>query len=179
MSGQRIRSEQGIAKRVADIIEPAVEALGFRIVKVRLTGQDGQTLQVMAEKPDGTMNIAGCELISKTISPLLDVEDPIAGKYNLEVSSPGIDRPLARPEDFDSWAGFEVKLEMAAMIAGRKRFRGRLEGFEDGEVRLWFDASDGQGLNVIGLPFDGLADAKLVMTDDLLKAAKAAQQDDN
>ncbi|MGI9372237.1 MAG: ribosome maturation factor RimP [Hyphomicrobiales bacterium] len=179
MSGQRIRSEQGIAKRVADIIEPAVEALGFRIVKVRLTGQDGQTLQVMAEKPDGTMNIAGCELISKTISPLLDVEDPIAGKYNLEVSSPGIDRPLARPEDFDAWAGFEVKLEMAAMIAGRKRFRGRLEGFEDGEVRLWFDASDGQGLNVIGLPFDGLADAKLVMTDDLLKAAKAAQQDDN
>ena len=179
MSAQRLRSEKGIALRVVDIIEPAVEALGFRLVKVRLTGQNGQTLQVMAERPDGTMNVSGCEMISRTISPLLDVEDPVAGKYYLEVSSPGIDRPLVRPEDFETWAGYEVKLEMVAMIAGRKRFRGRLEGFEDGEVRIWFDADDGSGNNVIGLPYDGLADVKLVMTDDLLKAASAAQKLEN
>ena len=175
MTEPRLRSEQGVARRVADIVEPAIEGLGYRVVKVRLTGQNGQTLQIMAERPDGSMDIAGCEEVSRAISPLLDVEDPIAGKYQLEVSSPGVDRPLVRPSDFEAWSGFEAKVEMAEMIAGRKRFRGKLEGFEDGEVRLWFTESDGSDPVVIGLPFDGLAEAKLVMTDELLKAAGAAQ----
>jgi ribosome maturation factor RimP len=176
MSEQRLRPEQGIARRVAEIVEPAVEALGYRLVKLRLTGQKGQTLQIMAERPDGSMNVAGCEEISRTISPLLDVEDPIAGKYALEVSSPGIDRPLVRPQDFETWVGFEAKLELASMIGGRKRFRGKIEGFEDGEVRLWFDEGKGEKPVVIGLPFDGLADAKLVMSEELLKAAAAARE---
>ncbi|MGI9481301.1 MAG: ribosome maturation factor RimP [Hyphomicrobiales bacterium] len=176
MSEIRLRSEQGVARRVADIVEPAIEGLGYRVVKIRITGQNGQTLQIMAERPDGSMDIAGCEEISRAISPLLDVEDPISGKYQLEISSPGIDRPLVRPSDFEAWSGFEVKLEMAAMIAGRKRFRGKLEGFEDGEVRLWFSEGEGAEPVVIGLPFDGLAEAKLVMNDELLKAAGAAEK---
>jgi len=179
MSEQRLRPEQGIARRVAEIVEPAIEALGYWIVKLRLTGQNGQTLQIMAERPNGTMNVAGCEEISRTISPLLDVEDPIAGNYALEVSSPGIDRPLVRPQDFETWAGFEVKLEMASMIGGRKRFRGKLEGFEDGEVRLWFDEGKGENPVVIGLAFEGLADGKLVMNDELLKAAAAAREQED
>ena len=165
---------EGLALKVAEIIEPAIEGLGFRLVRVRVTGDNQQTLQVMAERPDGTMNIEGCELISRTLSPLLDVEDPIASAYALEVSSPGIDRPLVRPSDFDRWAGFEVKIEMAQMIAGRKRFRGRLEGFEDDEVRLWFKENDQADAVVIGLAFENVASAKLVMTDELIKASQTA-----
>ena len=174
---QRLRSEQGIARRVAEVVEAPIEALGYRIVRIRLTGQNGQTLQIMAERPDGSMTIAGCQEISRAISPLLDVDDPISGKYALEVSSPGIDRPLVRPQDFESWSGFEAKLEMKMLIGGRKRFRGKLEGFEDGEVRLWFEDTDAQQAVVIGLPFDQLADAKLVLTDDLLAAAQRVSQD--
>lgn len=171
---RRLKSEQGLALKVAEIIEPAIEGLGFRLVRVRVTGENQQTLQVMAERPDGTMNIEGCELISRTLSPLLDVEDPIASAYALEVSSPGIDRPLVRPTDFDRWAGFEVKIEMAQMIAGRKRFRGRLEGFEDEEIRLWFKENDQDDAVVIGLAFENVASAKLVMTDELIKASQTA-----
>ncbi len=171
---RRLKSEQGVALKVAEIIEPAIEGLGFRLVRVRVTGDGQQTLQVMAERPDGTMNIEGCELISRTLSPLLDVEDPIASAYALEVSSPGIDRPLVRPSDFDRWAGFEAKIEMAQMIAGRKRFRGRLEGFEDEEVRLWFKENDQADAVVIGLAFENVASAKLVMTDELIKASQTA-----
>lgn len=170
----RLAAEQGIARRVAGIVEPSIEALGFRLVRVRLTGDAGQTLQIMAEREDGTMNVEGCELISRTISPLLDVEDPIAGAYALEVSSPGVDRPLVRPSDFERWSGFEAKIELSQMLAGRKRFRGKLEGFEDGEVRLWFTEKDGDDPVVIGLPFTGIAAAKLVMTDELLKASATA-----
>lgn len=171
---QRLTSERGLALRVAEIIEPSIEALDFRLVRVRLTGDSGQTLQVMAERDDGTMNVEACELISRTISPLLDVEDPIAGTYTLEVSSPGIDRPLVRPIDFERWAGFEVKIELAQIMAGRKRFRGRLEGFAEDEIRLWFAKSSTDDPVVIGLPFDAVASAKLVMTDELLKASATA-----
>ncbi len=171
---RRLKTEEGLARKVAEIIEPAIEGLGFRLVRVRLTGDGGQTLQVMAERPDGSLNIDDCELISRTLSPLLDVEDPIAGAYALEVSSPGIDRPLVRPSDFERWAGFEAKIEMAQMIAGRKRFRGRLEGFEDDEIRLWFKENDGADPVVVGLAFENVASAKLVMTDELIKASATA-----
>ena len=171
---RRLKTEEGLARKVAEIIEPAIEGLGFRLVRVRLTGDSGQTLQVVAERPDGSMNIDDCELISRTLSPLLDVEDPIASAYALEVSSPGIDRPLVRPSDFERWAGFEAKIEMAQMIAGRKRFRGRLEGFEDDEVRLWFKEDDGADPVVVGLAFENVASAKLVMTDELIKASTTA-----
>ena len=167
-------AERGVARQVADLIEPAIEALGFRLVRVRLTGDAGQTLQIMAERPDGTMDIEGCELISRTISPILDVDDPIAGKYALEVSSPGMDRPLVRTTDFEQWAGFEAKIEMTEMIAGRKRFRGRIEGFLDDEVRLWISDQEGGDPLLIGLPFDKVSSAKLVMNDELLNAPRTA-----
>ena len=120
----------------------------------------------MAERPDGSMTIEDCEAISREISALLDVNDPIAGAYRLEVSSPGIDRPLVRPSDFEDWAGHEAKIELTEPIDGRKRFRGTLEGFEDGEVRIEIDLGEA-GRQVIGLPIGLVGEAKLVLTDEL------------
>jgi ribosome maturation factor RimP len=167
----RINRETGVAARVARLAEPVIEDLGYRLVRVRLSGT---TLQIMAERPDGTMTVGGCEEISRTISPLLDVDDPMSGRYNLEVSSPGVDRPLVRPEDFERWAGFETKVELATPLAGRKRFRGRLEGFTEGEVRLFLapDKKNDEEI-LVGLDIAAIADARLVMTDELLKAANA------
>ncbi len=166
---KRMQNETGVAATVARLVEPAIEELGFRLVRVRLTGT---TLQIMAERPDGTMTVGGCQDISHAISPLLDVNDPVSGKYSLEVSSPGVDRPLVRPEDFERWAGFEAKIELATPLAGRKRFRGRLEGFSDGEVRLFIPPQEKRGEDVlIGLDITAIGDARLVMTDELLKAA--------
>ena len=166
---KRAKTETGVAAKVAVLVEPAIEDLGYRLVRVRISGT---TLQIMAELPDGSMSVGGCEKISRAISPLLDVNDPISTKYSLEVSSPGIDRPLVRPEDFERWQGFEAKIELATPLAGRKRFRGRLEGFEDGEVRLFIPPTDKGGEEVlIGLDMNAIGDARLVMTDDLLKAA--------
>jgi ribosome maturation factor RimP len=124
----------------------------------------------MAERADGTLTIEDCETISRDISPLLDVHDPIAGSYRLEVSSPGIDRPLVRPSDFEDWAGHEAKIELKEPIDGRKRFRGTLQGFEDGEVRLEVEL-DQVGRAVIGLPVGLIAEAKLVLTDELIREA--------
>ncbi len=166
---KRLENESGPAAAVARLVEPAIEDLGFRLVKVRLSGT---TLQIMAERPDGTMTVGGCEQISRNISPMLDVDDPISGKYQLEVSSPGVDRPLVRPEDFERWAGFECKIELATPLAGRKRFRGRLEGFDNAEVRLFIPPVEKGGDEVlIGLDFAAIGDARLVMTDELLKTA--------
>lgn len=166
---KRIEIETGVAAKVARLVEPAMEELGFRLVRVRLSGT---TLQIMAERPDGTMTVGGCQDISHAISPLLDVNDPVSGKYNLEVSSPGVDRPLVRPEDFERWAGFEAKIELATPLAGRKRFRGKLEGFSDGEVRLFIPPQEKQGEDIlVGLDITAIGDARLVMTDELLKAA--------
>jgi ribosome maturation factor RimP len=148
-----------------------LEGLGYRLVRVR---QSAQTLQIMAEKPDGSFNIDDCEKASRAISPLLDVEDPIAGRYFLEVSSPGIDRPLVRPEDIERWTGHEAKIEMAAPQAGRKRFRGTLEGYADGEVRLFIDNPEGGADKLlIGLPFSDVSEARLVLTDGLIAEARA------
>jgi ribosome maturation factor RimP len=168
---KRMQGEAGVAAKVARLVEPAIEDLGYRLVRVR---QTGNTLQIMAEHPDGTMTVGGCEEISRTISPLMEVNDPISGRYSLEVSSPGVDRPLVRPEDFERWAGFDVKVELATPLAGRKRFRGRLEGFDEGEVRLFIPPTEKGGEEtLIGLDLTAIGDAKLVMTDELLNAASA------
>ena len=134
-SQDRYFRESGPAADLAALVEPVLADLGFRLVRVQLSGKEGQTLQIMAERPDGTMSVGDCELVSKQLSPVLDAYDPLPGAYRLEISSPGIDRPLVRPSDFEDWAGFEARIELNQPVNGRKRFRGVLEGFEDGEVR--------------------------------------------
>lgn len=170
---RRFIVETGAAARVAELIEPALEGRGFRLVRVSVSGGDAKTLQVMAERADGTMTIEDCEAISKEISPLLDVHDPIAGTYRLEISSPGIDRPLVRASDFEDWAGHEAKLEVKELIDGRRRFRGTLEGFEDGEVRIEMDLGGEAGRQVIGIPLGLVAEARLVLTEELIREALA------
>ena len=174
---RRLARETGAAERVARLAEPLLEDMGFRLVRVRMAGKD---LQVMAERPDGSLTIDDCVEISRALSPLLDVEDPVSGSYNLEISSPGVARPLVRPEDFETWAGHEAKIEMITPIDGRRRFRGVLEGFDEetGEVRLFLPAEKADGKKgdpdvLIGLAFDDIDNARLVMTDELLAAAAA------
>jgi len=181
----RFLRETGVAAGIADIAEPVVESLGFRIVRVQVTGRDGLTVQIMAERPDGTLTIEDCETISRNISPVLDVHDPVRGAYRLEISSPGIDRPLVRPSDFEAWRGYEARIEVKEPIDGRKRFRGRLEGVENGEALIEIDLPE-QGPTVIGLSLSLIGDAKLIMTDDLIrealrrsKAAKPAESEDD
>jgi ribosome maturation factor RimP len=166
----RFIREAGLASKVAELIEPALQDRGFRLVRVAVSGREGKTLQVMAERSDGTLTIEDCETISRDISPLLDVHDPIAGAYRLEVSSPGIDRPLVRPSDFEDWSGYEAKIETKELIDGRKRFRGMIEGFADGEVRIEVDIAPGER-GVIGLPVDLIGEAKLMLTDELIREA--------
>ena len=152
---------------IARIIEPSLEAMGYRLVRVALTGSQRPTLQVMAERHDeAAMTVEDCADISRSISALLDVADPIAGAYMLEVSSPGIDRPLVRPEDYDRFAGFEARIEVSRPISGRKRFRGRLLGRSGDTVRLIAEAGE------VEVPLSAIARAKLVLTDDLLALAQ-------
>lgn len=165
---ERVIVEDGPAARVADLVAPALEGLGYRLVRVQLQSANDQTLQIMAERPDGTMTVEDCETVSRQLSPLLDVHDPIAGSYRLEVSSPGIDRPLVRPSDFEAWAGHVAKVEMIEPIDGRKRFRGAIEGFEDGEIRIEVDLQ-GSGPQVLGLPVALVRSAHLVLTDALIR----------
>jgi ribosome maturation factor RimP len=154
---------------ITRIIEPSLEAMGYRLVRVALMGARQATLQVMAERLDEVaMTVDDCAQISRSISALLDVADPIAGAYTLEVSSPGIDRPLVRPEDYDRFAGFAARIELSAPLDGRKRFRGRLLGRADGHVRLADEGGE------VCLPLAAIARAKLELTDDLL--ALAAQK---
>ena len=176
--GDRFIVESGAAARVAELIEPALSGSGFRLVRVAVSGREGKTLQIMAERPDGTLTIADCEAISKEISPLLDVHDPIAGSYHLEVSSPGIDRPLVRPSDFEVWSGYEAKIEVKQPIDGRKRFRGMLEGFEDGEVRIEVDLGEA-GRNIIGIPMALIGEARLMLTDELIREALRRAKNSN
>ncbi|MFZ3034659.1 MAG: ribosome maturation factor RimP [Parvibaculum sp.] len=158
----------GQPRKILELIAPSALAANFEIVRVRYGLHDGHTLQIMAERPDGTMNVSGCEELSGILSAILDVEDPISGEYNLEVSSPGIDRPLTRPKDFERWAGFEAKLELNEAIEGRKRFRGILHGFEDGEVLIEHQVEGESEVQVIGLDFRQISEAKLTMSDDLI-----------
>lgn len=171
MSDARIIIEKGLDAKVASILEPEIEDLGYRLVRVKLSNINGSTLQVMAERPDGTMNVAGCEEISRAISPILDIEDPIPQAYHLEVSSPGIDRPLVRLSDFETWAGHVAKLETHQMVNGRKRYKGTIISVEGREITFRHDAGAKQEEPQFVLLIDDIRDAKLVMTDELITEA--------
>jgi ribosome maturation factor RimP len=164
----RLIVEPGVSARVAAIVEPVLEGLGYRLVRVRVSGSDGCTVQVMAERPDGTMNIDDCETCSRALSPVLDTADPVDRNYRLELSSPGIDRPLVRQSDFNRYANNAVKIEMAVAVDGRKRFRGQLLGAEGNLARIQRDdVADGESPNVM-LPIEEMAEAKLILNDALI-----------
>jgi ribosome maturation factor RimP len=172
---RRFLRETGVAADVAAIVEPVLEDLGFRLVRVKVQGGGGtadKIVQLMAERPDGSITIDDCETISKQVSPVLDVADPVSGAYRLEVSSPGIDRPLVRPSDFEDWSGHEAKIELTEPVGGRRKFKGMLEGFEDGEVRIEADTGE-HGVQHLGLPVNLISDARLVLTDELIRDALA------
>ena len=177
MTDQRLTRETGPALRVVKLVEPVLEGMGFRLVRVKMSGA---TLQIMAERPDGSFTIDDCEQASRAISPVLDVEDVISSRYFLEMSSPGIDRPLVRAQDFERWAGHEAKIEMEIAQDGRKRFRGILTGVEGEAAKLRRkDASEGEAADV-ALPIAEMAEARLVLTDELvresLRRGKAAHE---
>lgn len=158
-----------IDRRLAEIVTPVIEDLGYELVRIRLMGGKTHTLQIMADKPDGGIEVNDCALISNSVSAILDVEDPLEEPFTLEVSSPGIDRPLTRLKDFDVWAGYEAKIETTELIDGRRRFRGMLAGIEDDEVLISLPEKQDDGTPItIGLKFDWLSDAKLVLTDELI-----------
>ncbi len=160
-------AKAAIDRRMAEIITPVIEDMGFELVRVRLMGGKYHTLQIMAERPEGGIEVDECAQISTAVSATLDVEDPIVEAYTLEVSSPGIDRPLTRLKDFEAFEGYEAKIETADLIDGRKRFKGVLAGIEGNEVLI--NIEEGAETITVGLEFDWLADAKLVLTDDLIK----------
>lgn len=176
-SEPRFVREVGQAAQIAAIVEPRIEALGFRLVKVTVTGRNGTTVQIMAERPDGRITVGECEYISRDLAPALDVAEPMPGHYHLEISSPGIDRPLVRASDFATWAGSEARIELTEPIDGRRRLRGRLDGMVDGEVRIeLMDRTKDDGAKVpdgepivLGLPPALIANARLVMTDELIR----------
>lgn len=167
----RLIVETGVASRIATLVTPMLADLGFRLVRVRISGLDGCTVQVMAERPDGTMSIEECETVSRAISPALDVANPIDRGYRLEISSPGIDRPLVRRSDFERHLGEVVKVELAVASDGRRRFRGHLVGTDDSAARVRIEEDRADGAADVRLPFADMADARLVLTDDLIAAA--------
>jgi ribosome maturation factor RimP len=179
-TSERIVVEQGVEARIAAIVEPVIAQLGYRLVRVRISGLNGTTLQIMAERPDGTMSVEDCEAVSRGVSPVLDVEDPLDAAYHLEVSSPGIDRPLVRRSDFELWAGHLIKLETSRMVDARKRFRGRIVEIGEAGFRLDRDGAAYGEAPSVEIPFDAVGEARLVLTDDLiaasLKADKAARK---
>jgi|TARA_Y100001933_G_scaffold258398_1_gene306372 ribosome maturation factor RimP len=165
-------AKAAIDRRLAEIIAPVIEGMGFELVRVRLMGGKTHVLQIMADRPGGGIEVDDCAAISTAVSAVLDVEDPIMDAYTLEVSSPGIDRPLTRLKDFEAFEGYEARLETSDLIDGRKRFKGVLAGVEGNEVLINIEEG------TIGLDFDWLSDAKLILTDELiremLRARKAA-----
>lgn len=154
------------ASQITAIIEATVESLGFELVRVTYGGGRKPTLQIMAERPDGTMGVEDCATLSREVSLLLDVEDPLQGEYLLEVSSPGIDRPLTRAKDFERWVGFDVKIEMNETINDRRRFRGKLVSFDGDNLSLKMDDGD------VTLAYSDVSKAKLILTDELLEAVQ-------
>jgi ribosome maturation factor RimP len=177
----RLVVEPGVAARVSDVAGPVLQGMGYRLVRIKISGEAGCTVQIMAERPDGTMQIEDCEAISRALSPVLDVADPIERAYRLEISSPGIDRPLVRRSDFERYAGHLVKIEMAVPHQGRKRFRGTLGGVEDNAVRVHRDDTPkGEDADVL-LVMEDIADARLVLTDELIaesmRRGKAAERE--
>jgi ribosome maturation factor RimP len=173
LSEPRVIADTGVAARVAAICAPVLLELGFRLVRVRVSGNAGCTVQVMAERPDGSMTIEECESASRALSPVLDAADPIDRAYRLEISSPGLDRPLVRRSDFERHAGQLVKIELEAPHQGRRRFRGVLVGPEGSGARVRIDETreDAAMETEFVLPFEEMSDAKLVLTDELIAAA--------
>ena len=169
-------AKSAIDRRMAEIITPVIEDMGFEVVRIRLMGGMTKTLQIMVQRPDGGIEVDECGQISTAISAVLDVEDPLEDAYALEVSSPGIDRPLTRLKDFEQWEGYEARVETTEMIDGRRRFRGILAGIEGDEVLV--NIEEGGETITVGLHFDWLSDAKLILTDELIRdmllARKAA-----
>jgi ribosome maturation factor RimP len=177
----RIIIEPGLPARVAAVAEPVIEQLGYRLVRVKVSAAEGCTVQIMAERPDGSMTVEDCETISRALSPVLDMADPIDRAYRLEISSPGLDRPLVRKSDFDRYAGHLVKIEMEVPVNGRKRFRGEIVGTEGEAARIRRDdAPEGEEAELL-LTIEEMSEAKLVLTDDLvaqaLRREKAAKRE--
>lgn len=164
-------AKTAIDKRLAALLEPMIEGLGFELVRLRLMSGKTAVLQIMAERPEGGIEVDDCANISNAVSALLDVEDPIEGEYTLEVSSPGIDRPLTRLKDFDAWEDHEAKIETDELIDGRRRFKGQIKGTEGDEVLI--EIAEG----IIGLKFEWLSDAKLVLTDELIAEMLKARKE--
>ncbi len=181
----RLVVEPGVAARVAAVAAPVLQGMGYRLVRIKVSGEAGCTVQIMAERPDGTMQIEDCEAVSRALSPVLDIADPIERAYRLEISSPGIDRPLVRRSDFERYTGHLVKIEMAVAHEGRKRFRGVLTGVEGDRVCLRRDdVREGDNPDVL-LVMEDISDARLVLTDELIaesmrrgKAAERALRED-
>jgi ribosome maturation factor RimP len=177
----RLVVEPGAAARVSAVAAPVLQGMGYRLVRIKITGEAGCTVQIMAERPDGSMQIEDCEAISKALSPVLDVADPIDRAYRLEISSPGIDRPLVRRSDFERYAGHLVKIEMAVAHQGRKRFRGTLKGVEGDTVRLHREDTRPDEDADVALVMEDIAEARLVLTDELvaesMRRGKAAERE--
>jgi ribosome maturation factor RimP len=177
----RLVVEPGMAARVSAVAAPVLQGMGYRLVRIKVSGEFGCTVQIMAERPDGSMRIEDCEAISKALSPVLDIADPIDRAYRLEISSPGIDRPLVRRSDFERHAGHLVKIEMAVAHQGRKRFRGTLAGVEGDTVGLHRDDARAGEEADVRLTMEGIADARLVLTDELIaesmRRGKAAERE--
>jgi len=177
----RLVVEPGAAARVSAIATPVLEAMGYRLVRIKISGEAGCTVQIMAERPDGSMQVEDCEAISHALSPVLDIEDPIQRAYRLEISSPGIDRPLVRRSDFQRFLGHLVKVEMAVAVGGRKRFRGWISAIEGDEVLIDREAArDGED-PITRLPMEDIGSANLVLTDELIaesmRRGKQAERD--
>ena len=165
----------GAARPLLSLLVPVIADLGFHLVRARMTSEGEQTiLQIMAENDSGTIAIEDCEAISHAVSAMLDVEDPISGNYTLEVSSPGMGRPLTRPHDFERWAGLEAKLELQRSVDGRRRFRGRLDGFEAGEARLQVALEGFETPQVLGFALADIAEVRLVPDDAALRQSLKA-----
>lgn len=177
---KRVVTETGVAARVATIIEPVIEDLGYVLVRVKISGLNGCTVQIMAERPDGSMTVEDCEIISRAVSPALDVDDPLDRAYHLEVSSPGIDRPLVRASDFARWADYEAKVELNAIVAGRRKYRGLLRGVDGAHVLIERLDAAADEERVSRLPLADILEARLLLTDaviaEALRRDKAARQ---
>jgi ribosome maturation factor RimP len=181
LSEPRLVVEPGVAARVSAVAAPVLQQLGYRLVRIKISGEAGCTVQIMAERPDGTMLIDDCEAVSRALSPVLDIADPIDRDYRLEISSPGIDRPLVRRSDFERYSGHLVKIEMAVAHQGRKRFRGLLAGVEGDKVRIRRDdAPAGEEADLL-LIMEDISEARLVLTDELvaesMRRGKAAERE--
>lgn len=176
----RLFVETGLEAKIAEIIEPVIESMGYQLVRIRTTGENGLTLQIMAERPDGTMSVQDCEAVSRAIAPVLEVEDPIERAYHLEMSSPGIDRPMVRKVDFVRWAGHILKCETSVMVEGRKRFRGWIGEVDETGFVIERDDPSPDEEAILHIPFSAYAEGKLILTDELvdqaLKADKLAKK---